>query len=168
MAACRPRRIRWCGSIPTYATARKPSARLLIEKFRTDCFSQVPFAILAALVASLFIGVGVILSGTLVAGHVLRRHGGWSRRALLPYYSLAAPVAILCGRLWEFIFYRMISGFGNWAHYFILDLSIVGVLGAVIVGQLRSWPRWLVITLHLTWLLVLVLRLVAFRERLQH
>jgi hypothetical protein len=62
----------------------------------------------------------------------------------------------------------MISGFGNWAHYFILDLSIVGVLGAVIVGQLRSWPRWLVITLHLTWLLVLVLRLVAFRERLQH
>jgi hypothetical protein len=142
--------------------------RVLIEKFRTDCFSKVPFAILTALVSSLFIGVGVILSGTLAAGHVWRRHGGWGRRALLAYYSLAAPVAILCGRLWEFIFYRMISGFANWARYFVLDLCIIGALGAVIVGQLRSWPRWLVAALHLTWLVILVLRLVVFRERMLH
>jgi hypothetical protein len=140
--------------------------RLLIEKFRTDCFSEVPFAILAALAASVFLGVGVILSGTLAAGHVLRHHGGWSRRVLLPYYSLAASAAILCGRLWDLLFYRMLGGASNWADYLAPDLSIVGVLGAAIVAQLRSWPRWLVVSLHLTWLVGLVLRLVVFKAGL--
>ena len=150
--------------VQTYPDLRERSeaerTAALMRKFSFDSDSRIPLALLTALALSLFVCEAVCVGGVLMAGYTLRRHG-WKRRAIWPYCGLAIPATVLWGVLLNQLLQTIVVGVLSFRLPDLLEITLLPLVIAVVMGQLRSWPRASLVMLHVAWASVFLLALIS-------
>ena len=78
---------------------------------------------------------------------------------LLTYYAVAGPAVLLIGLVYDRLLF-LAEPNKSLARALLWVLPAAMTLALVILAQLRAWPRWLLILLHLLWMVVVPVCLV--------